>query len=136
VRANMFLQACPGMGPTRKRVHPVAGAKLDSTVLRSTATTSIDIAGQINSIVSAVDAQLHGALLGGQWKGLGGNAAAVAWADLRSRLTSLQTALQNIGRGLGDVHTNYVVTDETQQQNVNAVSTEAGGIPAALGVNI
>jgi hypothetical protein len=44
------------------------GAKLDSAVLRTTATTSVHIAGQIQSIVSGVDANLHGALLGGQWK--------------------------------------------------------------------
>jgi WXG100 family type VII secretion target len=118
-------------------VYPVAnGAKLDSEVLRSTATTSTTIAGQIHSIVGAVDAQLQGSLLAGQWQGLGGKAAQTAWADLRSQLTTLETALQNIGTGLTDVNTNYVVTDENQQQNINTVSAEASGIPAALGVSI
>jgi WXG100 family type VII secretion target len=118
-------------------VFPVAGgAKLDSAVLRSTATTSVDIAGQIHSIVSSVDANLNGALLGGQWKGLGANAAITAWGELRARLTSLQTALRHIGAGLGDVQTNYLTTDENQGQNVNTVTAEVSGIPAALGVSI
>ncbi len=118
-------------------VSPVAGgAKLDSEVMRSTATTSINIAGQIQSIVSSMDAQLEGALLAGQWKGLGAKAAVTAWDQLKSQLTSLQTALQHIGSGLGDVQVNYVTTDEDQSQNVNTVTAEASGIPAALGVSL
>jgi WXG100 family type VII secretion target len=118
-------------------VFPVAnGARLDSDIVGQTASTSITIAGQIHTIVGAVDAQLQGSLLAGQWQGLGGKAAQVAWADLRSQLTSLETSLQNIGSGLSDANTNYVNTDQDQQQNINTVAAEAGGIPAALGMSI
>jgi WXG100 family type VII secretion target len=125
------------MGRQRKAGAPVAnGARLESDVLSTTASTSITIAGQIHTIVGAVDGQLTGSLLAGQWQGLGGKAAQVAWADLRSQLTTLETALQNIGSGLSDASVNYTNTDQDQQANINTVSAEAAGIPAALGMSV
>jgi hypothetical protein len=87
----MFPPACAGMGLTQWRGYPLLDhVELDSTVLRSTAPTSVDIAGQIHSIVSSVATNLHGAPLHGQWDVLGakrrGHCQEPAWP----RLTSLR----------------------------------------------
>ena len=126
------------MGPIQgSGVSPVVdGAKLDSEIVQTTARQTVNIASEIGSIVNGTHATLEGSIVGGQFKGLGGNAAVAAWSELRSQLIDLQTALTKIGEGVGIVTSDYVKTDEHQGGSINAIGQQASAITAALRPNV
>lgn len=113
----------------------MAGTKLTQEVLSETSARSIETAGDIHSLVTAVRSQLS-PILDGKWKGSGATAAGTAWMELEGQLNKIKTSLQNIGTALGTANTNYGETDQNQGRDIQNVAAEVTGISSSLGMSV